>query len=1118
MSRPEWKPWHQVVRLRDELKNDGMSLSVFAADLYDVLMGKARPVYQNPYQFFSFTFPTYNLRELAKDVALRLAGKNDKAVRQLELTYGGGKTHTLITLYHLTQNPAALPTELAAVQEFLTHIGQTPPKARIAVLAFDKLDVEVGMSISAPNGETRLLKHPWSILAYQIAGDDGLRMLHAEGKAEERETPPAENLLVTLLSLPQKEGMATLLLIDEVLMYVRNKVGLNPIWRSRLIDFFQYLTQAATKVPTCAIVASLLAMDPRMNDETSRELTRELYAIFRREREEAVQPVLKEDVAEVLRRRFFEPDSIRDQSAFRKQIVAPVQGIAALDERTAKNVQEEESRFVKSYPFHPDLTEVLYGKWTNMEGFQRARGVLRTFALALRDAEQWDNSPLVATNVFLGKPGRSGLSESARELTNIAETEEFEGKKQEWTGILEGELDKARQIQAEHPAMRYREVEQAVFSTFLHSQPVGQKAQLHDLMVLLGHTKPDKIELDKALRSWTDVSWFLDETEIQNAENTPTGGKLLPRNWRLGSRPNLVQMHNDARQRVSPEVIDAKLDRAIRACKSLTQGAAAAGAKVHILPEHPRDIEDDADFHYAILGPKAASSVNKPAPEAKRFIDEKSASGAPRVYRNAVVLAVTSLNGVDAARSAIRDHEGWLEVESQLQDQDIDNNRRQLLEVKKKAAEKLVNEMVRQAYTIFVAVNDKNVVSAYQIVLSDDRPLFTVIKTDPQARIKVEAVSAGTFLPEGPYDLWKEGDTELRVKDLETAFAQFSHLPRMLNRSAILDTLLQGCEQGMFVLHSTRADGSPRTYWFDTPERAVAAKDETLQVVLAEQATLSTLLPKLLVPDALPELWRGPTLTLQELTGYFRGRIINIKRKDGDYEYDDSFSIPTVERSIIEEAVAAAVYEKRLWLISGSTSLYGETVPADVLTDEVTLQAPPQPLQGKDVMPTQLPEAWNGKDETTALAIADALSTLAGKPLPWLIVRDAINTAFTSRWLERSTDSGPWPCDYAGARAVKISERKGSVPAKHVGQPAPSYEPQSSPDTRQLVAESDLNIGQLQEFSDQVSNIQIACTKVGLTPTFHLRIELKGDGQVTPEALETINTLLQEVAEQLKIG
>src|SRR2546430_463104 len=138
MSRPAWKPWHEVVQLRNELKTSELSLSIFAADLYDVVMGKARPIYQDPYDFFSFTYPTFNLRELAKDVVLRLAGKNDQAVRQLELTYGGGKTHTLITLFHLINNPLRLP-DLPAVNEFTEHTGQIPPRARIAVLSFDKL-------------------------------------------------------------------------------------------------------------------------------------------------------------------------------------------------------------------------------------------------------------------------------------------------------------------------------------------------------------------------------------------------------------------------------------------------------------------------------------------------------------------------------------------------------------------------------------------------------------------------------------------------------------------------------------------------------------------------------------------------------------------------------------------------------------------------------------------------------------------------------------------------------------------------------------------------------------------------------------------------------------------
>src|SRR5438477_9239909 len=150
MAKLPWKPWYEVVKLRDDLKSGELPLHLFAADLYEVMMqnGK-RPIYEKPEQFFALTFPTHNLRNLVREVMLRLAGKNDKAVRQLELTYGGGKTHTLITLYHLTHNPALLPVELAAVQEFTQHIGQMPPRARVAVLAFDKLDAEKGMEVQA---------------------------------------------------------------------------------------------------------------------------------------------------------------------------------------------------------------------------------------------------------------------------------------------------------------------------------------------------------------------------------------------------------------------------------------------------------------------------------------------------------------------------------------------------------------------------------------------------------------------------------------------------------------------------------------------------------------------------------------------------------------------------------------------------------------------------------------------------------------------------------------------------------------------------------------------------------------------------------------------------------
>ena len=87
MAKLSWQPWHEVVKLRDDLLTGDLPLHLFAADLYEVMMQNGKwPIYENPEEFFTLTYPTHNLRKLVRDVVLRLAGKNDKAVRQLELT------------------------------------------------------------------------------------------------------------------------------------------------------------------------------------------------------------------------------------------------------------------------------------------------------------------------------------------------------------------------------------------------------------------------------------------------------------------------------------------------------------------------------------------------------------------------------------------------------------------------------------------------------------------------------------------------------------------------------------------------------------------------------------------------------------------------------------------------------------------------------------------------------------------------------------------------------------------------------------------------------------------------------------------------------------------------
>ncbi len=1100
------KPWRSVVRLKDELRSGELALAEFAADLHEVALGRGRrAVYEEPGKFFALTYPTHTLRELVKDVAGRLAGRSDKAVRQLELTYGGGKTHTLITLYHLFRDPEALP-DLPAVQEFREHVGAPLPRAFTATLCFDKIDVERGMDeVRAPDGETRTLRHPWSVLAFQLAGAEGLCAIHAEGRDQERETPPAEPLLVKLLEKPQEQGLATLVLVDEVLMYAREKAGMDPVWRDRIEDFFQYLTQAVAKVERAAMVASLLATDPaKQRGDVGRELIAGLFDVFRRQREEGVQPVQKEDVAEVLRRRFFEPEDVRDPDRFRSHVIGVVRGVARLDDATAREKSAAEERYVKSFPFHPDLTDVFYSRWTQLEGFQRTRGLLRTLATALREAEPWDNCPLIGPSALLAAPGEPRVSEAVRELAGVATTEGAEGNRTDWTPLLEAELAKARQIQQEIPSLREgREAEQSVVAVFLHSQPVGHKAYTPELMRMAGTRAPDAIEMEKGLGRWRELSWFLDDDDAGEAEGRAAAPEL-PKSWRLGNRPNLRQMHDEAcKQRVSAEAVDARLEDAIRKTRALTEGAGAAGANVHTLPQSPGDVGDDGSFRYVLLGADAVSDSGKPSVRARRFLDEAGGPDRPRVHRNAVVLAVPSHNGLEAARFAVRALLGWEDVQGQLSSHHVDPIRSERLRRRLQEARGRVPDTVRQAYSVVVSVDERNQVHAFQLP-AGARPLFTEVRSDERARIKGDAVNAEALLPEGPYDLWRKGEEAHFVKDLAGAFARYPRLPKVLNPKVVADTVLRGVERGLLAARLVRPDGSARTWWREAVDPESCA-DPLLEVVLPEKAELNRLSEGLLAPGSLPELWTGASgdahgakhagpeaaLTWPALMEYFRGGHEARVPREG---YDDAFPVPRCPETVLREAVQRGVERGTVWLTNGPASVWKETLPYGVLDRGAVLHPPPGMIPPQELGEHALPGAWRD-GRANGATLAQAASQARGAALPWGLVRDSVRAGVESRWFMVAEDSGPMDCGYDGAGNLRLTRPT---------QPKPPPRPEPA---------AVLEGHQIQELADLVPRLLEA--GAGSELRFHVRVTLHEDApEQVRAALDQL--LADEVSKDLK--
>ena len=992
VARPP--PWHQVVRLKEELRTGELTLAEFAADLHEVTLGEGRrPIYEDPERFFALTFPTHALRALVKDVAERLAGRSTKAVRQLELTYGGGKTHTLITLYHLFRDPAAL-SGLQAVDEFRQHVGAELPRALPVSLCFDKIDVEKGIDgVRGPDGETRSLKHPWSVLAFQLAGAEGLRAIHGDGEDEERETPPAEPLLAKLLALPQEDGLGTLILVDEVLMYARGKAGMGGIWQERILHFFHHLVQAATKADRAALVVSLRASDQAKYDELGQSLESELSGVIRRQREEGVQPVSKEDVAEVLRRRLFESDSFRDTGAHDAHVIGVVGALANLDSNTKRKRSEEEERFRKSYPFHPDLGDVFYTRWTQLSGFQRTRGILRTLATALRDAERWDECPVIGPAALLAAPGTDGVSNAVADLAGISTSEQSEGSRTDWRTLLEKELQIARRVQGEVPALDQREAEQAVVAVFLHSQPIGHRANTPELVRMVGAGYPDAIDLDKALGGWRELSWFLDDADLDD-DGAATGA--LPKSWRLGNRPNLKQMHDEAcSQRVSGDAVEQRLREEVRRTRRLTEGAQATGARVHTLPESPRDLGDNGEFRYAVLGPEAASESGRPSALAGRYLAETTGSDKPRVHRNVVVLAVPSRDGVAAVRDSVRSLLGWEDVQRQLAEHAVDPLQGERLRKRLEDARRRLPETIRAAWCVVVTLSEDGDTQAFRLP-ADGGPLFAQIKGDERSRIKETAVDAEALLPDGPYDLWREDDDARFVNELTRAFARNPRLPKCIKANVVLDTIAQGIARGLFVAELSRPDGSRRTWWRVAPPREVL-EDDQLQVVLPEKAALAELPGRLLAPgdNSLPGLWESESVTLGDVIDYFKGGHTVAIPREG---YNDVESIPRCDEEVVRKAIGSAVEEGLLWLTNGPTSLWSESVPSDVLTHAARLRGRPERIPASELMDDVVPGAWQD-GSTNGADLTRALSHVRGEAMPWGAVRESIVASVDSRWL-----------------------------------------------------------------------------------------------------------------------
>src|SRR5271167_837341 len=301
------KPWREVVTPHKDVASGRYQQAEFAADLWQVHLGEGTDEYRNPVEFFRRTYLTESLRRLLVGAVHRIAGQGGDPVVQLQTNFGGGKTHSMLALYHLFSGIA--PTELVGIDKDMEEAGaKTLPTARRVVLVGNK--ISPGNPITKPDGT--VVRTLWGELAWQLGGKKAFKRVQAD---DEKATSPGDVLRELFV-----EYGPCLVLIDEWVAYARqlhDQSALPAGGFEAQFTFAQALTESAKLAKNCLLIVSLPASDSAGSPHAQvddvevggirgREALDRLRNVVGRV-ESSWRPATAEEGFEIVRRRLFEP-------------------------------------------------------------------------------------------------------------------------------------------------------------------------------------------------------------------------------------------------------------------------------------------------------------------------------------------------------------------------------------------------------------------------------------------------------------------------------------------------------------------------------------------------------------------------------------------------------------------------------------------------------------------------------------------------------------------------------------------------------------------------------------------------------------------------------------------
>lgn len=399
LAARQLKAWRDVVTPHRDVAGGRYQQAEFAADLWQVHLGEGPDEYRNPVEFFRRTYLTESLQRLLIGAVQRLTGAGGDPVVQLQTNFGGGKTHSMLALYHLFSG--INHGELPGIDIVMKEAEETTlPSVRRVVLVGNK--ISPGSPVTKDDGT--VVHTLWGELAWQLGGRKAYERVRLD---DERATSPGD----VLRDLFNEYGPC-LVLIDEWVAYARQLHDQSDLPAGSFetqFSFAQVLTESAKLARQCLLVISLPASDVASSPHTQaddaevggqrgREALERLRNVIGRV-ESSWRPASAEEGFEIVRRRLFEPLVDRSQFVNRDMVVRTFCDLYRTQQQEFPPECREgdyERRLQAAYPIHPEVFDRLYTDWSTLAKFQRTRGVLRLMAAVIHSLwEKGDRNPLI---------------------------------------------------------------------------------------------------------------------------------------------------------------------------------------------------------------------------------------------------------------------------------------------------------------------------------------------------------------------------------------------------------------------------------------------------------------------------------------------------------------------------------------------------------------------------------------------------------------------------------------------------------------------------------------------------------------------------------------------------